>query len=744
VTEHHFIRGYTSPLSVRPGGDVEVMVTATVPRYSAQVVRMLHADDRPGTPGLRAEHLPELGAGEHDGFIQPLATGSYVHVAATRVLDRTALTLAVWAWPTTPLRRERQTLASLRSRGGEEGFALLLTAEGLRLEFGAHTHSALVLPGPLEPRRWTRIACSVDSATGEAALAIMTPAAWPHAGRAASATGAAPVAPGSPDAPFLLAADATREGAVRTFNGKLAAPLLLARALPPSALTNAGAFAREMPLAAWDFSIGAGSTRVIDTGPHGLHGALVNMPARAVTDHEWDGRSIDHTSSASGYAAIHFHEDDLEDAAWEPAFTIRVPENARSGVYAAHLHTAEVSEHVPFFVLPPASGPRAEIALLMPTFTYQAYGNERDILDPALTRYAWVGRLHLDPAAIAPIKSLKLGPSLYDRHVDGSGCRYSSRLRPLSSLRPSELYPLLGAPRNLAADLYLIDWLEHEPAEYDVLTDDVLDADGAALLAPYRVLITGGHPEYWTAGMLDALETWLAGGGRLMYLGGNGCYWVTGVHRERPHVVEVRRGLGWRPDAGQGPGEGVLATTGEPGGLWHDRGRPPHRVLGIGFAAEGRGGQAAGYARLPASQDPRAAFIFEGVAQDEVIGEFGLVEGGAAGDEIDRFDVSLGSPSHALLLATSSGRHGEHMRLFDPHLIDQPAQLNTPAGGANPAVRADMVFYEGSSGGAVFSVGSIAWSGSLSHGGYDNNVARVTRNVLQRFLDSTPFRFPAN
>ena len=82
------------------------------------------------------------------------------------------------------------------------------------------------------------------------------------------------------------------------------------------------------------------------------------------------------------------------------------------------------------------------------------------------------------------------------------------------------------------------------------------------------------------------------------------------------------------------------------------------------------------------------------------------------------------------------------MRLFDPHLIDQPAQLNTAAGGANPAVRADMVFYEGSSGGAVFSVGSIAWSGSLSHDGYDNNVSRITRNVLRRFLDRTPFPFP--
>jgi N,N-dimethylformamidase len=50
-----------------------------------------------------------------------------------------------------------------------------------------------------------------------------------------------------------------------------------------------------------------------------------------------------------------------------------------------------------------------------------------------------------------------------------------------------------------------------------------------------------------------------------------------------------------------------------------------------------------------------------------------------------------------------------------------------------------MVFFETQSGGAVFSTGSIAWAGSLSHNGYRNNVAQISRNVLRRFLDPTPF-----
>ncbi len=52
-------------------------------------------------------------------------------------------------------------------------------------------------------------------------------------------------------------------------------------------------------------------------------------------------------------------------------------------------------------------------------------------------------------------------------------------------------------------------------------------------------------------------------------------------------------------------------------------------------------------------------------------------------------------------------------------------------------MRADLTYFETPEGGAVFSTGSIDWTASLSHNGYDNNVARITGNVLQRFLDAS-------
>jgi len=60
-------------------------------------------------------------------------------------------------------------------------------------------------------------------------------------------------------------------------------------------------------------------------------------------------------------------------------------------------------------------------------------------------------------------------------------------------------------------------------------------------------------------------------------------------------------------------------------------------------------------------------------------------------------------------------------------------------GDQNARVRADLVFFPTAGGGAVFSTGSIAYSCALTCNDYENNVSRLTLNVLQRFLDPRPF-----
>ena len=111
---------------------------------------------------------------------------------------------------------------------------------------------------------------------------------------------------------------------------------------------------------------------------------------------------------------------------------------------------------------------------------------------------------------------------------------------------------------------------------------------------------------------------------------------------------------------------------------------------------------------MPDARDPRAAFILEGVGSDEVIGDFGLAGGGAAGYEIDRYDLALGTPPNALLLATSLDHSVNY-----PHVCEE-IMFNYPGlDGTNDfMVRADLVYFTTRDGGAVFSTSSIAWCGS--------------------------------
>ena len=51
-----------------------------------------------------------------------------------------------------------------------------------------------------------------------------------------------------------------------------------------------------------------------------------------------------------------------------------------------------------------------------------------------------------------------------------------------------------------------------------------------------------------------------------------------------------------------------------------------------------------------------------------------------------------------------------------------------------PARARDVVYLPYEGGGAVFSVGSCSWCGSLSHNSYDNDIYRITDNVLSAFL----------
>jgi hypothetical protein len=212
------------------------------------------------------------------------------------------------------------------------------------------------------------------------------------------------------------------------------------------------------------------------------------------------------------------------------------------------------------------------------------------------------------------------------------------------------------------------------------------------------------------------------------------------------------QGLGWRNRFGSGkgddtttsglegawtanPGEYNNAFDGKYGGMWRARGRIPSKVCGLTFTGYGFD-VSSYYRREPDSLRPECKWMFNGIGEDEIIGDFGLVGGGAAGLEIDRYDLEFGTPHNAFLLARSEGHTDLMMQVNEE--IHFTVRGYYGGGDENPMIRADMIYYKTPNDGAVFAPGSLAWCGALSHNNYDNNVSRLMKNVIKGFLKAGP------
>lgn len=105
------------------------------------------------------------------------------------------------------------------------------------------------------------------------------------------------------------------------------------------------------------------------------------MPARGMTGYNWTGREENYRRAPLEYGAIHFHDDDVDDAGWEADFDLVIPKGLKSDVYAARLRVEDVEQHIPFFVRPRSNTATARILFLAPTASYLAYANFHAHLD---------------------------------------------------------------------------------------------------------------------------------------------------------------------------------------------------------------------------------------------------------------------------------------------------------------------------------------------------------------------------
>jgi N,N-dimethylformamidase len=180
------------------------------------------------------------------------------------------------------------------------------------------------------------------------------------------------------------------------------------------------------------------------------------------------------------------------------------------------------------------------------------------------------------------------------------------------------------------------------------------------------------------------------------------------------------------------PGEHYMQTNGRRSGLWRALGRAPQKAVGVGFISQGFE-VSVPYRRMPDSWHRTVSWITAGI-EGEIIGEFGLAHGGAAGIEIDRYDLSLGTPPHTKLIASSGGHPDNYMLVCEEILYAHPGMTGT----YDYRIRADMVYFTTPNDGAVFSTGSIAFGQALPWNRFDNNVSRLLKNVVDAFAKPGP------
>jgi hypothetical protein len=278
---------------------------------------------------------------------------------------------------------------------------------------------------------------------------------------------------------------------------------------------------------------------------------------------------------------------------WQTSFTLDVPLDWQSGIYAAHCTDSSSNETYIVFIVKPNQEQRNEIAVLANINTWNAYNS-------------WGGRSKYDGAAV------------------GSFARPNPSTTPIDD----------GVVNHLTrAELWVLNWLEDAGYSVDVYSDYDFHC-GIDNFNNYKALILSTHPEYWTVEMLDNLEAYLAAGGNLLYLGGNGIFEQCVYSKNADALIF------WGGDSSLGRDRNYFRNMTPP--------RPERAILGVGFVYNN-------YLTVSPPAPYRVEIaehhLFEGtgLANGDLIGQDGL-NGAASGWEIDISD-SASAPDGVIVTA---------------------------------------------------------------------------------------------
>jgi N,N-dimethylformamidase len=364
--------GYLDRWSARPGDTVAVYLSSDRPaRVGIDLLRLGSGDERAEPDGIACAPVESMPPIEVELGPQRTDAGSYAQIdgLGRLELERATLGLLLQPWS---VGGDEQTVLAFEAPGAD--LAVVLDASGA---IGVRVDGRYIaLSWRPTPRRWSVLKLAWQTAT--LSLVMMT-----TEGRTVASAHVDLTHPLGGFERLRLAGCAEPDGSVGAqFDGRIERPILWSAQVDDALLHSALLVDEAAPTnacACWDFALGIDGNHIFDTGPNGLHGTLHQGPKRAVRGARWRGTQFDWRRAPADYAAIHFHRDDLLDAAWPAAARLRLPQTIGSGAYAVRARCLDASPEesltggvarLPRFVRGRrGSGGAADGAVVLPTLT---------------------------------------------------------------------------------------------------------------------------------------------------------------------------------------------------------------------------------------------------------------------------------------------------------------------------------------------------------------------------------------
>ncbi|MDE0597450.1 MAG: HEAT repeat domain-containing protein, partial [Roseibacillus sp.] len=364
--------------SISAGEEIEFRVSSSVP-YDLSVVQL--GPD----PESRDKDLVLESFRVEKPKSQPIHPGSYVHVSKGLPDERrlSQLTLECWIRPFNLAGWQGLiTQHDYPERCGvglflSEGTIVFGTGAG-----GAYDQAAFhqTQPGLIKTQQWHHLVGCWDGKKKRVYVDGELAAEFPFAGT---------VRPG--ETALRIGAYGQKGESVNFYNGDVAMCAIYDRALDSGQIkkrfSNRGLSVPkdDRLLACWPFTEERG-VQVADASDFGRVGRIINRGTWMIGGPSFNAAAIDRHDTAYDPAkdtkrghGLRLATDEIYNARWEVSHRLRIPANAKSGVYAGRfdfqMNGKPMRYHTSFIVRRPESKPKAPLLVLVSSNTWLAYNS---------------------------------------------------------------------------------------------------------------------------------------------------------------------------------------------------------------------------------------------------------------------------------------------------------------------------------------------------------------------------------